>query len=113
SIMCFFFFQAEDGIRVLIVTGVQTCALPIYLRRRPASWSPARVGIPTAVLATMKRAADEGVLVKGPRTLEALARIDTVVFDKTEIGRASGRGRGANPEVDGAARGRQESSGNE
>src|SRR2546421_1225179 len=25
----FFFFQAEDGIRVLIVTGVQTCALPI------------------------------------------------------------------------------------
>src|SRR2546430_11729819 len=29
--MCFFFFfQAEDGIRDLTVTGVQTCALPIY-----------------------------------------------------------------------------------
>src|SRR2546428_11632800 len=28
-IVCFFFFQAEDGIRDLIVTGVQTCALPI------------------------------------------------------------------------------------
>src|SRR2546421_777071 len=28
----FFFFQAEDGIRDLIVTGVQTCALPISLR---------------------------------------------------------------------------------
>src|SRR3989440_8305125 len=28
----FFFFQAEDGIRVLIVTGVQTCALPIWAR---------------------------------------------------------------------------------
>src|SRR5438270_10583278 len=26
----FFFFQAEDGIRYLTVTGVQTCALPIY-----------------------------------------------------------------------------------
>src|SRR2546421_4976370 len=26
-----FFFQAEDGIRDLIVTGVQTCALPISL----------------------------------------------------------------------------------
>src|SRR3982751_7007232 len=26
----FFFFQAEDGIRDLSVTGVQTCALPIY-----------------------------------------------------------------------------------
>src|SRR5206468_5270347 len=24
------FFQAEDGIRDLIVTGVQTCALPIF-----------------------------------------------------------------------------------
>src|SRR2546421_3039259 len=28
----FFFFQAEDGIRDLIVTGVQTCALPILNR---------------------------------------------------------------------------------
>src|SRR5688572_32456239 len=28
--MWFFFFQAEDGIRDLTVTGVQTCALPIY-----------------------------------------------------------------------------------
>src|SRR5690349_22892964 len=26
-----FFFQAEDGIRDLYVTGVQTCALPIYV----------------------------------------------------------------------------------
>src|SRR6266516_8068218 len=26
----FFFFQAEDGIRYRTVTGVQTCALPIY-----------------------------------------------------------------------------------
>src|SRR2546430_3788865 len=30
----FFFFQAEDGIRDLTVTGVQTCALPIYFRSR-------------------------------------------------------------------------------
>src|SRR2546426_6826384 len=29
----FFFFQAEDGIRDYKVTGVQTCALPIYRRR--------------------------------------------------------------------------------
>src|SRR5260364_450879 len=26
----FFFFQAEDGIRGDLVTGVQTCALPIF-----------------------------------------------------------------------------------
>src|SRR2546430_478327 len=30
-VACFFFFQAEDGIRDLTVTGVQTCALPIYI----------------------------------------------------------------------------------
>ena len=27
----FFFFQAEDGIRDTSVTGVQTCALPIFM----------------------------------------------------------------------------------
>src|SRR5256884_7912177 len=30
----FFFFQAEDGIRDVAVTGVQTCALPILKERR-------------------------------------------------------------------------------
>src|SRR5256885_5003382 len=30
----FFFFQAEDGIRDYKVTGVQTCALPIYRHER-------------------------------------------------------------------------------
>ena len=29
---CFFFFQAEDGIRDRLVTGVQTCALPILAK---------------------------------------------------------------------------------
>src|SRR2546425_6871699 len=33
----FFFFQAEDGIRDKLVTGVQTCALPICSRINPAS----------------------------------------------------------------------------
>src|SRR2546430_17711284 len=37
--LSFFFFQAEDGIRDLTVTGVQTCALPI---------SPPRCGAPRA-----------------------------------------------------------------
>src|SRR5690348_6247191 len=39
-----FFFQAEDGIRDGRVTGVQTCALPIFrllnTSRGPAVWSP-------------------------------------------------------------------------
>ena len=32
----FFFFQAEDGIRDIGVTGVQTCALPISIARGAA-----------------------------------------------------------------------------
>src|SRR5260370_206340 len=32
--ICFFFFQAEDGIRDSSVTGVQTCALPILSNRQ-------------------------------------------------------------------------------
>src|SRR5690606_40719535 len=31
----FFFFQAEDGIRDFHVTGVQTCALPIWITTGP------------------------------------------------------------------------------
>src|SRR5688572_31400932 len=38
-----FFFQAEDGIRDLTVTGVQTCALPIY--RAPAAGMGVIVGV--------------------------------------------------------------------
>src|SRR5690625_7975904 len=43
--MCFFFFQAEDGIRDGHVTGVQTCALPILAvvsgnSRRTGGYSP-------------------------------------------------------------------------
>src|SRR5687767_15995138 len=35
--ICIFFFQAEDGIRGKLVTGVQTCALPICLILRHTS----------------------------------------------------------------------------
>src|SRR3712207_7033849 len=42
-LISFFFFQAEDGIRDIGVTGVQTCALPIFTRpllflSRNVSW---------------------------------------------------------------------------
>src|SRR5436189_727432 len=50
----YFFFQAEDGIRDTSVTGVQTCALPIWAEppanrnapptRRPAEHQPRRRG---------------------------------------------------------------------
>src|SRR2546430_10657022 len=43
SVCVFFFFQAEDGIRDLTVTGVQTCALPIsssFSASSPSSFPP-------------------------------------------------------------------------
>src|SRR2546430_13042540 len=44
----FFFFQAEDGIRDLTVTGVQTCALPIlFLPTSPYSAASGSSPIPT------------------------------------------------------------------
>src|SRR5258707_5835847 len=52
--LCCFFFQAEDGIRDIGVTGVQTCALPICIvpsyaiivrESMPASQAATRVGI--------------------------------------------------------------------
>src|SRR5438046_10042346 len=44
----FFFFQAEDGIRDWSVTGVQTCALPIWCKPggSRAAWAPSAVEDP-------------------------------------------------------------------
>src|SRR3712207_9454401 len=47
----FFFFQAEDGIRDIGVTGVQTCALPIFFTEE----SPYR---PNSPYAASKAASD-------------------------------------------------------
>src|SRR2546426_4114990 len=51
--MCwwYFFFQAEDGIRDYKVTGVQTCALPIYAA---IVFAPAGPLVPAALRAVEK-----------------------------------------------------------
>src|SRR2546430_10714797 len=49
-ICCFFFFQAEDGIRDLTVTGVQTCALPIWCRPARVSAGSPRAAAPAAAI---------------------------------------------------------------
>src|SRR2546421_13021028 len=55
----FFFFQAEDGIRDLIVTGVQTCALPIYIGCYPITTSRFIFGEePLSVLGLIERDPD-------------------------------------------------------
>src|SRR5206468_8506187 len=39
------FFHADDGIRVLIVTGVETCALPIWRPKTPAGGLSVALGL--------------------------------------------------------------------
>src|SRR3712207_8298323 len=48
----YFFFQAEDGIRDIGVTGVQTCALPI-LEVSPESVSLTVTGLPSTPPASL------------------------------------------------------------
>src|SRR5256886_7154586 len=86
-----FFFQAEDGIRDLTVTGVQTCALPIckgtvgsmaQLFHRSAN-SLARMSILGLLF----------VLVTLGAVLAELQRSEYVTRQNEEIGRASCRER--------------------
>src|SRR2546430_8905875 len=61
----FFFFQAEDGIRDLTVTGVQTCALPICEGVDPADIEDVVVTVPEAGVALVLEPAESKV---APRT---------------------------------------------
>src|SRR2546422_6156224 len=55
-LLFFFFFQAEDGIRDVAVTGVQTCALPISQTHPPAvPLSPANPRITAAESSALLR----------------------------------------------------------
>src|SRR6266542_2298364 len=48
NIIGLFFFQAEDGIRDATVTGVQTCALPIWSHPAERRWAARPARWPTA-----------------------------------------------------------------
>src|SRR5258708_18009540 len=78
----FFFFQAEDGIRDDLVTGVQTCALPILIHvDREYSW--------THIWDDMYQGKVKGVLAFGmnsvaigpnsQKTIDALKKADWLV----------------------------------
>src|SRR6266496_739932 len=68
-----FFFQAEDGIRDLYVTGVQTCALPIspYAAKRFPEVAPKTIAWPVR---------------DGPRTPGKVAIFSTCYVDYNEPG---------------------------
>src|SRR2546428_9231617 len=80
--MVFFFFQAEDGIRDLIVTGVQTCALPI-----------SKTGSPVRHCATRRRVCSRQTSLPTIWFVWRCGR-ERSSSDRRKIGRASWRGRG-------------------
>src|SRR2546430_5893714 len=85
-----FFFQAEDGIRDLTVTGVQTCALPISTRagqRRRLCGATHRAGRDPRSQRHPDR--DRG----GDRRHQPVRRHDSWLREPREIGRASCRER--------------------
>src|SRR2546429_5813631 len=90
-----FFFQAEDGIRDVAVTGVQTCALPIFaLIGDPASlpagefrWAFER----SSNLQRQNRPRRTDLHVLNSCSFQGEPRI---MAHAPKIGRASGRGRG-------------------
>src|SRR5256886_15652933 len=65
-VLLIFFFQAEDGIRDLTVTGVQTCALPISTR----SMTLAGRNAPASSWASMVRRVSNSTLGRGVAALE-------------------------------------------
>src|SRR2546427_7399686 len=69
----FFFFQAEDGIRDLTVTGVQTCALPILQTLLQRTLQEVETGFPERRLESEMMGNLEGIW-DGERLCQVLTR---------------------------------------
>src|SRR5690606_39308239 len=99
----FFFFQAEDGIRDFHVTGVQTCALPIYSRlaaSTPAAPSSAvRASWPS--FSTMRRIPmsweGESSTIRMRAMMFPIGCVEIVAVDRSEERRVGKEGRSRRP----------------
>src|SRR6266404_7562994 len=92
--LVFFFFQAEDGIRDKLVTGVQTCALPIWSRRGAAHRLQRRRRLPRRRRLIPRRrasprAADRRGRTEAPMDLQVAGRVVIVTGGASGIGRAT------------------------
>src|SRR2546429_8877141 len=88
----FFFFQAEDGIRDVAVTGVQTCALPICVRQvvEPPPRRDVRLARELRCAVRRERLRRENLPRRGGRGVA----VERAARRREEIGRGAGRGRG-------------------
>src|SRR2546430_5918166 len=88
-----FFFQAEDGIRDLTVTGVQTCALPIsMLSLNTGRTVVNETGLEGSFAVDLEWSPDQSVTDK-PSLFTALQEQLGLTLESTQIGRASCRER--------------------
>src|SRR2546422_1599271 len=74
-----FFFQAEDGIRDVAVTGVQTCALPIY--DQVAEGAGLVDGLLDLIVALREDARKRKDFATADRIRDALAAVGVVLED--------------------------------
>src|SRR5690606_40214047 len=89
-----FFFQAEDGIRDFHVTGVQTCALPIYRRRYDPADLSLRPNVPNVIRHTQTTTYDRAKIRENLAGYYAhISALDDQLARLLEIGRASCRAR--------------------
>src|SRR5207302_6640221 len=93
-----FFFQAEDGIRDFHVTGVQTCALPIFTGSSvlTAGWAIVGTGAMSATLgwvAIVSGIVEILQVFSSSMALMGLGFLLVIVWLVWEIGRASCRER--------------------
>src|SRR3546814_6115860 len=77
----FFFSSRRRHTRCALVTGVQTCALPISLG----------LATPMTVMVATGRAASAGILFRDAEAIETLRQIDTLIVDKRSEERRVGK----------------------
>src|SRR5260221_4334493 len=85
--ICFFFFQAEDGIRYHCVTGVQTCALPISSRRHTRSLCDWSSDVCSSDLLPWLTA----IMVGGAISMSSTAILLQQLTERAELNRTHGR----------------------
>src|SRR3712207_7649396 len=88
---CLFFFQAEDGIRDIGVTGVQTCALPISAGVVQVGEAVREAG--AEVQQRGRGAPGDAAEAVGGAGRHALEEGEDAAHGRYQIGRASRRGR--------------------
>src|SRR5256885_12078900 len=94
SLRSHFFFQAEDGIRVYKVTGVQTCALPIFARAlAQLARKEQFLEVVDQAEATARFHRHLSLRPLGPETVPLSGALGRVLAEPLEIGRASCRER--------------------